>query len=170
MIRDFGFGDLAFAQQQLDVTMVAGALDDLALPEVINPTITDVRPVRGTLLNQANRDRRTRTGIYTLGIAQARDLVVRAAQGQMKKAKRIENRSRRMLERIQQAFQSCVGGTTAVGMPTHAIDHDEQRGFIVDSNGNAILVVFPVSDQTQVSMLDPKARAPVRKWAINWYT
>ena len=65
-----------------------------------------------------------------------------------------------LLERIQQALQRGVGGAAAVGMAAHAVDDDQQRGLVRDRDGDAVLVVFAITDQTQICMLDPQARAP----------
>ena len=42
------------ALQYLDVTVIAGAEHDRALPQVVDPTVTNVRPPRSTLLNQTD--------------------------------------------------------------------------------------------------------------------
>ena len=45
-------------------------------------------------------------------------------------------------------------------MPAHAVDHHEQRCLVVGGDGGAILIVFSITDQTEICILDPQARAP----------
>src|SRR5512138_1597310 len=73
------------------------------------------------------------------------------------------------MEGVEETLERRIRSAAAVRMTTHAIDDDQQHRFIIRGDGNSVLIVFPVSDQTQVSMLDPQARAPAER-AINCYT
>ena len=160
---NFFFGDLAFAQQQLDMAVIAGTRQHLAVTNVIDAAVADVRPVRCTFLDQAHGDGGARPRVDALAVAEPRHVVVRPAQRQMQEADRIEHRQRRLAEGIEQALERGVGGAAAIGMAAHAIDDHEQRGLIGRGDGDAVLVVFAVTDQTQICMLDPQARAPAAK-------
>ena len=103
---------------------------------------------------------RARPRVDALTVAQPRHFVVRPAQRQVQKAHGIEHRQRRVPEGIQQAFQCCIGGAAAIGMATHAVDHDQQRRLVVGGYRNPVLVVLTITDQTYICMLDPQARAP----------
>src|SRR4029453_1120259 len=74
------FGDLAFAQQQFDMTVVARALDQLALTDVIDAAVANVRPIRSAFLDGEGRDRRARPRVDALPTAKPRDFVMRATQ------------------------------------------------------------------------------------------
>ena len=47
-------------------------------------------------------------------------------------------------------------------MAAHAVDDDQQCGCSLRRDGDAVLVVFAVTDQTQICILDLQARAPAR--------
>jgi hypothetical protein len=53
-----------------------------------------------------------------------------------------------MLERIQQTLKCGIGRSAPVGVPAHDIDDDHQCGIVIGRDGDAILIVFPVSNET----------------------
>jgi hypothetical protein len=92
-----------------------------------------------------------------LRAAQPGNFIVRATERQMQKAQRVENRLGRLLEGVEQALQRGISRTTAVGMTAHAVNDDEKCSVISRSNGDSVLVVFAVTNETQVCILDPQA-------------
>src|SRR5690606_16208368 len=98
MVRNFFLGDLAFAQQQLDMAVIARALEHLTVPNVIHAAIADMRPVRGAVLDEAYRRRSTRARIDALRISESGDLIVGAAQRHVEETERIEDRRGRLME------------------------------------------------------------------------
>jgi len=59
--RALRLGDQAFAQQHLDVAVVAGAIQHLCLAQLINAAIADMRPISRRVLHQT-QPRRWRAG------------------------------------------------------------------------------------------------------------
>ena len=46
------------------------------------------------------------------------------------------------------------GGARAIGMTTHAVDHDQQGGVLGDRDGNAILIVGAITEQADFGVFD----------------
>jgi hypothetical protein len=161
--RDFLFRDLAFAQQQLDMTVVASARVNSAVAYPVDAAVADVSPVGSAFLHEADGNRRARARIDALAAAEPRHVVVRLAQRQMEKTERVEQRVLRLMEGIQQALERGVSRATAVGMASHSVDHDQQRRLVGCRHGDAILVVLAIADQAYFCMLNPQARAPAKK-------
>ena len=129
--RQFFLGDLAFAQQQLDVAVIAGALEDLAVTQVVHAAVADVRPVRRAFLDQADRPS-WRAAAYrcvwplpsfaTSSCARLSDMCRKPSGSNIG--------SDVWLERLEQALQRGVRGAAAVGVTAHAVDDDQQRGLV----------------------------------------
>jgi hypothetical protein len=83
-----------------------------------------------------------------------------AAQRHVQKPQRIENRCWYLLKRVEQTAQRGIRSATAIGMAAHAIDDDQKRRVVIGRNGDAVLVIVAITDQTQLCMLDPQAAAP----------
>ena len=47
-----------------------------------------------------------------------------------------------------------LGSARAIGMPAHAVDHDEQRGVLGDRGGDPVLVLFARPQQADIGVLD----------------
>jgi hypothetical protein len=83
-----------------------------------------------------------------------------------------------LVEGVEQTLHGRVGGAAAIGMAAHAIDHDHQRRLVRSRNGDAILIVFAITDEAYICILDPQARAPAGRlfscytWRrfIHWQT
>jgi hypothetical protein len=50
-----------------------------------------------------------------------------------------------------------LGRGLAVGMPTHAIARDQQRGLFRQGDGNTILIAIACTLQAQFGIFDPQA-------------
>ena len=82
------------------------------------------------------------------------DFLVRAAERQVQEAERIEDGLRRVPERLDQRLDGGFGGARAVGMPTHAVDHDQQGRVLGDRDGDAILIVGAITEQADFGVFD----------------
>jgi hypothetical protein len=129
---------------------------------VIDAAIADVRPERCAFLHQADRGGGARPRVDRLAVAELRHIVVRPAQSHVEKSERIEQRERCLAERFEQALQCSVRSAAAVGVTAHAVDDDQQSGLLLRGDGDAVLVVFAVSDETQLCILDPQAGSGAR--------
>src|SRR5690606_5796993 len=123
--------------QQLYVAVIARAGQHLAVAYVVDAAVADVSPIRSAVLHQADRSRGARSGIDVLSSAQPGDLVVRTTQGHVQETEGIEQRRTGALKGIEQAFERGVGRPAAVGVPTHAVDHDHERSAVRLSDRDA---------------------------------
>ena len=73
---------------------------------------------------------------------------MRFTQGHMQESEGIEKRLLDGPKRFEQAFERRIGRATSVGMPAHPIDDGEKCRVIADCNGNTILIVVAIADQT----------------------
>src|SRR5262249_45961182 len=149
-------GDQAFAQQELDVTVIAAARDHRSMPQMVEPAIADMGPPRRSLLYQADGacsawallDRELSTELH--------DFLVRAPQRQVEKTKRIEERLRRLSERLQDDLLRDLGRFRSIGVATHTVDHDEQRRLLGDRYRDPILVLLAPAQEADVGVVDPQ--------------
>ncbi len=72
----------------------------------------------------------------------------------MQESERVENRMRRLPERLEEARERGLGRARALGMAAHAVDDDEERRFVVGGDRDPVLVFFAVADEAQVRGLD----------------
>ena len=126
----FRLGDQALAQQHLDMTVIARALEHLRLAQLIDAAVADVRPVGRRVLHQADGAGRPRPRLDRQTRAQLDHFFVRAAERQMQKAQRIEDRVRRLPERLEQRRERSLGRAGALGVPAHAVDHRQKHGVL----------------------------------------
>src|SRR5688572_4919608 len=166
--RQLFFSDLAFAQQQLDVAVVAGPLHDFAVTQMVYTAVADVSPERRTFLDQADGRGSARPRVDRLAVTELCYFVVRTAQRHVQEAERIEHRQRSLAERFEQALERGVRGAAAVGVAAHAVDDDQQRGLLRHRDRYAVLVVFAVSEETHICVLDPQAGSGARP--VSCYT
>ena len=103
-------GDHAFAQQELDVAVVARALEDLAAAQKIDAAVADVRPERAAVLHQAHGAGGARPQLERQVGAELGHFLVRTAERQMQESERIENGLRRVPERFDQRLDGGLGG------------------------------------------------------------
>ncbi len=82
------------------------------------------------------------------------DGLVHAAQSQVQEAERVEQRLRRVPERLDQHLLRDLGGARAIGVAAHAIDDHEQRGMFRNRHGAAILVVLAPTQQADIGVFD----------------
>lgn len=85
------------------------------------------------------------------------DVVVRSPEGQVQEADRVEQRLRRVPERLDERLQRRLGSTRAVGVAAHAIDRDEHRRMFGDGGRHAVLVVVARSDEAEFGVIDAQA-------------
>jgi len=157
-------GNQPFAQQKLDMAVVAAARQHLSVPQMVDPAIADVRPPRGFLLDETNGasgagallDRQRHTELH--------DFLVCTAKCQMQKAERIEERLRNLCERIQNELLRDLGSLRAVRMTSHPIGNHQQHRLLGDRNGDPILVLLAPAQEADVGVVDPQEefRASVR--------
>ena len=79
---------------------------------------------------------------------------MRPTDGQMQKADRVKDRMLDTVECIPHRLHSQLGCTGPVGVAAHAIDGDQQDRLLVRHDHNAVLVLFPITDQAQICILD----------------
>ncbi|GMU69197.1 MAG: hypothetical protein AMXMBFR37_15290 [Steroidobacteraceae bacterium] len=159
MVQHLLGGDHAFAQQELDVAVVARARGDASRAQLVDAAVADVRPVGRITLHDAHRAGRARAVLERQRGAELHDLVVRAPEGQVQEADRIEQRLRRMPEGLDQHLERDVRGALAVGMTAHAVDGDQHRGVLGDCGRDAVLVVLARSDEAEFGVIDAQAGA-----------
>ena len=143
-----------FAQQHFDVTVIAGALQNLGLAQLIDAAVADMRPIGRGVLHQAQRAGRARPRFDAQALPELHDFFVRAAQGQMQESQRIENRMRRLPERLEQRGQRSLGGARAFRMSAHAVDHHQQHGVVGGRHRDPVLIFLAVTDEADVRGLD----------------
>jgi hypothetical protein len=92
------------------------------------------------------------------------DLFVRSAESEVQKAQGVEQRVRCVPERLQNGLLRYLGGLRAVGMPTHSVDHDEQRRILRRGYGYPVLVLLATAKEADIGVLHPQEefRASVR--------
>ena len=154
MTVNFGFGDQAFAQQHLDVAVIARALEHLRLAQLIDAAVADVRPIGGGLLHQTDRTGGARSRLDAQAHAELHDFLVGSSQRQMQETQRIENRMRRLPKCFDQGRERGFGGARAFRMTAHAVDHDQQHCLVRGRHGNPVLIFFAVPDQAHVRGFD----------------
>ena len=74
-------------------------------------------------------------------VPELRHFLVRAAERQVQEAERVEDGLRRVPEGFDQSLDGGLGGFRAIGVPTHAVDDDEQGRVFGDRDRHAILIV-----------------------------
>ena len=47
-------------------------------------------------------------------------------------------------------------GARAVGVPAHAVDHDQQRRLLGDRGANPVLVLLAAPEETDIGVFDPQ--------------
>ena len=80
--------------------------------------------------------------------------LVRPAQRQVQESQRIEDRMRRLPERLEQRRERGLGGARAFGMAAHAVDHHQEHGLLGGRDGDPVLIFFAVADEAHVRGLD----------------
>ena len=75
-----GLGDQALAQQHLDMAVIARALQDLRLAQLINAAIADMRPICRRILHQSHRAGGARPCLDAQSRAELHDFFVCSAQ------------------------------------------------------------------------------------------
>ena len=160
MAAHLALGDQSFAQQQLDVAVVARAGFDAAAAQLVDPAVADVRPIRAAVLDQAYGAGRARLVVERDAFAELDDTVVRARERQGQKALRIEHRQRHLGERFLERRDRHLGGARAVGVAAHAVDDHHQQRFAVGYEIDAILVFGPIARQSQLCIINAHALVP----------
>jgi hypothetical protein len=151
---DISLSDYAVLEQKLHMTVIAGALANLALAEVINATVTNVGKKCGTILHEAKGAGGTRTRLHRQACAKEHKIGMRPTDSQMQKADRIKDRMRDAAKGIPDGLnrKSCGAGT--VGVATHTVYGDEQYRLLSRNHQDPVLVFFPITDQAQICILD----------------
>jgi hypothetical protein len=144
------------------MTVVTRAFDDVLLAQLVDAAVADVRPVGRGILHQAQRASSPRARLHAETRAELDDFFVGATQRQMQKAERIEHGVGGLPKRLDQSRQGRFRGTRTLGMAAHTVDHDEQRGMLVDRNGDPVLILFAVAYQADIRGFDLQCLAPVR--------
>ena len=144
MIERFLFRDRALLDQDLDMTMIPGALEHLALAYVIDPAVTDVAPPGTVLLYETDSASRPRPKIHGEIGTDIDDFVVRPGHGHVQKALRIEQRQVGRHKQILHDLKTDFRGLGAVLVTTHAVKHEHDPGLVRDDYSRPVLVVLPV--------------------------
>ncbi len=147
MVHGLLGGDQAFAQEQLDMAVVARAHDDTTLAEVIHATVANMRPPRSVLLHEDGGAGRARPLLERQRHADAHDFLMRPAKCHVQEAQRIEQGLRGVPERFEYGFLGDFGRAGAIGVPAHAVDHEKQSRVLGHCRNHTILVFFARSEQ-----------------------
>ena len=159
--------DQPFAQQELDVAVVARALANRALSQLVHAAVADVRPVRSRRLGRGTR-RRSRAAC---GRARrpSPSLTTRSwarASESVKKPCGSNTGVRRLREAFLQRRDRDLRRARAVRVPAHSVDDDQQHGVVVRDYVYSVLVLRPIAGQAQFGMIDahelPTASVPCR--------
>src|ERR1700689_4201641 len=114
------------------MTGSAGALEHLLLAQLVDAAVADVCPVGGRILHKAQRT--SRSGARFDGEARARleDVLMRAAEGEMRKPERIENRARCLPEGADQRRERGLSRARTLRMAAHAVDNPPHHRALID--------------------------------------
>src|SRR5580698_5413417 len=146
--------DQSLAQQELDMTVIAGARDEAAVPMVIDAAVAHMRPPRGALLHETYRAGRARALLEGELHADAHDLLMRATEGHVQKSERIKQRLRRVPEALEQHALRELRRSRAVGVAAHAVDHHQERRMLSYRCRDAVLILLTSPKKADIGVLD----------------
>ena len=131
---------------------------------MIHAAVADVSPPCRALLHEAHGAGGARPLLERQVHADAHDFLVRTAQRHVQKAQRIEQRLRGVPERFEHGLLRDLGGTRAICMAAHAVDHEQQGRVLGNGRDDAVLVFFARPDERDIGVLDPQegTRASVK--------
>ena len=72
----------------------------------------------------------------------------------MQKAERIENRMRRLPERLEQRRERGLGGARTLGVPAHAVDHHQEHRLLGGRHRHSVLILLAMADEADIRGLD----------------
>lgn len=150
-------GDQAFPHQQLDVTVIARALEHLPAAHVIDAAVADVGPKRAALLHQTDRTGRARAQLERQLRPERHQRLVGGAESQMQEAKRIQQRLWRVPEAIEQCALRGLGGALTLGVTAHTVAGAEQRRLLGKRNVDAVLIGIAFALKADFCTFDPQA-------------
>ena len=149
--------DESLAHQQLDVTVVARALDHLPGAYVIDTAVAHVCPKGTALLHQADRTGRTRSHLDRQLRPERHQRLVGGSETQMQKAERVEQRLGRMPKPVEQRALRNLGGPLTLGVTAHTIAGAEQHCLLGKRNIDPILIGIALALKTDFCAFDPQA-------------
>ena len=151
--------DQSLSQQELDVTVISGALNYRAAANVIDATVAYMRPPGRLLLNQAYSTRRPRPVLERQMRTEPDDFFMSTAQREMQKTDRIEDRVRGVGECFDHDLLRDLGSARAFGVTAHPIDGQQQRSMLSDDGDRFVLVIVPGTEKTDVGVVDLQGSA-----------
>jgi hypothetical protein len=146
-------GNPTLANQIFDMTMVASPGDDVSATQMVDTTVTDVSPIRRSVLDYAHRAGSSRTLSNRQSHADGDDGHVRSAKSEVQKPKRIHQGQTSLQERVADRFDSGLSGQSTPLVATHSVRYDQAGNAVSDQNRRSILIFFPVPDQADVCVL-----------------
>ncbi len=146
MGRDRLLADTALVDEHLHPGMIARLRLDAALPDVIEPRIAHVRPVRGRILHDARHaggprrlDQAARLGVFA-------EREVRVGDALLQEAGRVGELGLRLaLERFGEELHGDLGGHLPVQMSAHAVGDHHEQGVAGVGVAGAVLVRLAAS-------------------------
>jgi hypothetical protein len=159
MVHSLLGADDAFAHQQLHVAVIARAIDDAALAQVVDTAVARVREIRSIALHEHCGARRARPLLERHRRAELHHALMRIPEADMQEAVRIHQGLYGLREQLQQIGDRNLGCTLAIGMPAHAVAHHEHGGATVLAVSDAVLVVFPRTLQRDFCAFDLQANS-----------
>jgi hypothetical protein len=152
--------DQAITKETLDMTVITRAGQHRTRAQMVGTAVTHMRPVGGSALHQTYGTGRPRPGLKRQPLSQVRHLDMCAAQRQVKKTLRIEQRLRLLLKAALQGGNRGLRRQRTMLVATHAVSHHEQYRTIPVHNGDAILIVFAMSCRTELGGLCDQSMFP----------
>ena len=154
MIGDLRFFDQPLAQQQLNMRVIARAFANGRSTHQVDAAVADMRPVRGTVLHQADRAGRAGSRVHRYLAAEGHQVIVRTANGQVHEALGVEQRLGNARVGLGNGLAGDFGGLGAIGVPAHAVDHDHQHRLVARCDRHPILVLATIADETDFRVFD----------------
>lgn len=84
---------------------------------------------------------------------------MRAANGKVQEADRVENWLRDAAKGIANGFRGELGCLGAVGVATHAIDGDQENRLLPGQHLDTILILLTVADQAEICVFNAQGHS-----------
>ncbi len=125
-----GLGDLAAVHQRLDVGVVAGAVDELGAPEVVDARVARMRPV-AVAAGMDEEGRHGAVGLLLRGNGRQADHDVRLFRHVPEHGDRVVAVRRIALEELARGHHDLVGRLAPPAAAAHAVGHHAEHAAVV---------------------------------------
>ena len=147
--------DEPLAQQQLDVTVIAGAREHVAVRARDRGGCRPHAPTRRTrCCTRHTRAGGARPLLERQLHAELHHFLVRAPERQVQEPQRIEQRLRRVPEGLDDHLWVTSRGARAFGVAAHAVGHHQQRRVLGDGHAHPVLVFLAPAEQAEIRVFN----------------